>query len=39
MRTRPLEGDKEVFHNPFGDPPKAEAETRPGATLYIIRMP
>jgi hypothetical protein len=35
-----LEGDIEVFHNPFGDPPEAEseAEASPGATLYI-RMP
>jgi predicted HicB family RNase H-like nuclease len=28
----------EILHNPFDDPPEAEAEASPGATLYI-RMP
>jgi hypothetical protein len=33
-----LEGEVEVFHNPFDDPPEAEAEAEPGATIYI-RVP
>lgn len=33
-----MEGDVEVFHNPFDDPPEAAAEADPGATIYI-RMP
>jgi hypothetical protein len=34
-----LEGDVEVFHNPFGDdPPEAVAEAEPGATIYV-RVP
>jgi hypothetical protein len=31
-------GDVEVFRNPFEDPPEAEAEAEPGATIYI-RVP
>jgi HicB family len=31
-----MTGDVEVFHNPFGEPPEAEAE--PGATIYL-RVP
>jgi predicted HicB family RNase H-like nuclease len=33
-----MEGDTEIFHNPFADPPEAEAEVEPGATIYI-RVP
>lgn len=33
-----LEGDVEVFHNPFDDPPEASAEAEPGATIYL-RVP
>jgi predicted HicB family RNase H-like nuclease len=33
-----LEGDVEIFHNPFDDPPEATAEAEPGATIYI-RVP
>jgi hypothetical protein len=33
-----LEGDVEVFINPFDDPPEATAEAEPGATIYI-RVP
>jgi hypothetical protein len=33
-----LEGDVEVYRNPFEDPPEAAAETEAGATLYI-RVP
>jgi predicted HicB family RNase H-like nuclease len=33
-----LEGDVEIFRNPFGDPPEAAAESEPGATIYI-RLP
>jgi hypothetical protein len=33
-----LEGEVEVFHNPFEDPPEATAEAEPGAILYV-RMP
>jgi hypothetical protein len=33
-----LDGDVEVFRNPFEDPPEAEAETDTGATIYV-RMP
>jgi hypothetical protein len=31
-------GEVEVIDNPFGDPPEAEAETEPGATVYV-RVP
>ncbi len=33
-----LEGDVEIFSNPFDDPPEASAEAEPGATIYI-RVP
>lgn len=33
-----LEGEVEIFHNPFDDPPEATAEAEPGATIYI-RVP
>jgi hypothetical protein len=33
-----LEGDVEVYRNPFGDPPEAEAEAETGATIYL-RVP
>ena len=33
-----LEGDVEIFANPFDDPPEATAEAEPGATIYI-RVP
>ena len=33
-----LEGDVEVYRNPFDDPPEAEAEAETGATIYI-RVP
>ena len=33
-----LEGDVEVIHNPFEEPPEAEAEDEPGATIYV-RIP
>ncbi|MDA9465347.1 hypothetical protein [Bradyrhizobium sp. CCBAU 53415] len=33
-----LEGEVEVFHNPFEDPPEASAEAEPAATIYI-RVP
>jgi predicted HicB family RNase H-like nuclease len=33
-----LEGEVEVFHNPFDDPPEATAEAEPGATIYL-RVP
>ena len=33
-----LEGDVEVFNNPFEDPPEATAEAEPGATIYV-RVP
>jgi hypothetical protein len=33
-----MEGDIEVFHNPFGDPPEAAAEPESGATIYL-RVP
>ena len=33
-----LDGDVEIFHNPFGDPTEAEAEPEAGATIYI-RLP
>jgi hypothetical protein len=33
-----MEGDVEVFRNPFDDPPEATAEAEPGATIYI-RVP
>ena len=32
------EGDVEIFHNPFEDPPEASAEADPGATIYV-RVP
>jgi hypothetical protein len=32
------EGDVEVFHNPFEDPPEATGEVEPGATIYL-RVP
>ena len=31
-------GEVEVYFNPFGEPPEAEAEAVPGATLYV-RVP
>jgi predicted HicB family RNase H-like nuclease len=33
-----LEGEVEIFRNPFDDPPEATAETEAGATIYI-RVP
>jgi hypothetical protein len=33
-----MEGEVEVFSNPFDDPPEATAEPEPGATIYI-RVP
>jgi hypothetical protein len=33
-----LEGDVEVFDNPFEDPPEAAAEAEPGSTIYV-RVP
>ena len=33
-----LEGEVEVFHNPFDDPPEASAEAEPAATIYL-RVP
>ena len=33
-----LEGDVEIFSNPFDDPPEATAEAEPGATIYV-RVP
>lgn len=30
-----LDGEVEVFNNPFDDPPEATAEAEPGATIYI----
>jgi hypothetical protein len=33
-----LDGDVEIFNNPFDDPPEATAEAEPGATIYI-RVP
>jgi hypothetical protein len=33
-----LEGDVEIFNNPFDDPPEATAEAEPGATIYV-RVP
>jgi predicted HicB family RNase H-like nuclease len=33
-----MTGDTEVFHNPFGEPPEAEAEDEPGSTIYL-RVP
>jgi predicted HicB family RNase H-like nuclease len=39
MRKWMLEGEVQVFHNPFGDdPPEAAAEAEPGATIYV-RLP
>ena len=31
-------GEVEVFANPFAEPPEAQAEAEPGATLYL-RLP
>jgi hypothetical protein len=33
-----MEGDVEIFHNPFQDPPEATAEAKPHETLYV-RLP
>jgi hypothetical protein len=33
-----MDGDVEIFRNPFDDPPEAAAEAEPGATIYI-RVP
>jgi predicted HicB family RNase H-like nuclease len=33
-----LEGEVEIFNNPFDDPPEASAEAESGATIYI-RVP
>ena len=33
-----LTGEVEVIHNPFDEPPEAEAEHEPGATIYV-RVP
>jgi hypothetical protein len=33
-----MTGDVEIIHNPFGEPPEAEAENAPAATLYV-RVP
>jgi hypothetical protein len=33
-----MTGSVEVFHNPFGEPPEAEAEDQPAATIYM-RVP
>jgi hypothetical protein len=33
-----MDGDVEVFRNPFEDPPEAAAEAEPGATIYV-RVP
>ena len=33
-----MTGDVEIIHNPFSDPPEAEAEAEPGSTIYI-RVP
>jgi hypothetical protein len=33
-----MTGSVEVFHNPFGEPPEAEAEDQPAATIYV-RVP
>lgn len=33
-----LEGDIQVFNNPFGDPPEAEEEAEKGSTVYV-RVP
>ena len=33
-----LEGEVEIFNNPFEDPPEATDEAEPGATIYI-RVP
>lgn len=33
-----MEGDVDVFTNPFDDPPEAAAEAEPGATIYL-RVP
>lgn len=33
-----MEGEVEVYHNPFDEPPEAEAEREAGATIYI-RVP
>ncbi len=33
-----MTGETEVFHNPFEEPPEAEAESEPSATIYV-RVP
>jgi hypothetical protein len=33
-----MSGDVEIIHNPFGEPPEAEAESSPASTLYV-RVP
>lgn len=33
-----MSNDVEVFHNPFGEPPEAVAETEPSTTIYV-RVP
>lgn len=33
-----MEGEVEIFHNPFDDPPEAAAEAEPASTIYI-RVP
>ena len=33
-----MTGNVEIVHNPFGEPPEAEAESAPAATLYV-RVP
>lgn len=33
-----MDGDVEIFSNPFDDPPEAAAETEPSATIYM-RIP
>lgn len=38
VRSWLLSGEVEVFHNPFDEPPEAEAEVETGATMYV-RMP
>lgn len=38
-QTWMMEGDVEVFRNPFEDPPEAAAEPEPAATLYMRVAP
>jgi hypothetical protein len=33
-----LDGDVEIIHNPFDEPPEAEAEAEPSSTIYV-RVP